>query len=52
MLPKEDAVGYSFMANIVPFKDTRTEEEKYRYRKMIAQNMNDKIYRIWKEAKS
>ncbi|MFS8019605.1 hypothetical protein Hanom_Chr15g01405701 [Helianthus anomalus] len=46
LLPKEEAVGYSFMEKIVPFKDTRTEEEKYRYRKMIAQNMKDKIYRI------
>ncbi|XP_021995996.1 uncharacterized protein PFB0145c-like [Helianthus annuus] len=40
------------MTKIVPFKDTRTEEEKYSYRKMIAQNMKDKIYRTWKEAKS
>ncbi|XP_022020137.1 uncharacterized protein LOC110920219 [Helianthus annuus] len=52
LLPEEDAVGYAFMAKIVPFKDTRTEEEKYSYRKMIAQNMKDKIYRTWKEAKS
>ncbi|KAJ0613509.1 hypothetical protein HanIR_Chr02g0052151 [Helianthus annuus] len=45
LLPEEDAVGYAFMAKIIPFKDTRTEEEKYVYRKMIAQNMKDKIYR-------
>ncbi|MFS7962270.1 putative transcription factor interactor and regulator CCHC(Zn) family [Helianthus anomalus] len=43
-LPEEDAVGYSFMTKIVPFKDTRTEEVKYINRKMVAQNMKSKIY--------
>ncbi|MFS8001436.1 hypothetical protein Hanom_Chr13g01190371 [Helianthus anomalus] len=51
LLPEEDAVGYGFMAKIEPFKDTRTKEEKYAYRKMLAQNMKDKNYRAWKEAK-
>ncbi|MFS8001443.1 hypothetical protein Hanom_Chr13g01190441 [Helianthus anomalus] len=52
LLPEEDVVGYGFIAKIVLFKDTRTEEEKYAYRKMLAQNMKDKNYRAWKEAKS
>ncbi|MFS7977763.1 hypothetical protein Hanom_Chr10g00907801 [Helianthus anomalus] len=30
---------------------TRTEEKKFNYRKMLALNMKDKIYRAWKEAK-
>ncbi|MFS7996830.1 hypothetical protein Hanom_Chr12g01134431 [Helianthus anomalus] len=42
LLPEEDVVGYAFMAKIVPFKYTRTEEEKHAYRKMLAQNMKDK----------
>ncbi|KAM0014213.1 putative transcription factor interactor and regulator CCHC(Zn) family [Helianthus debilis subsp. tardiflorus] len=35
LLPEEDAVGYAFMAKSVepvPFKDSRTEEQKYGYR--------------------
>ncbi|MFS8024366.1 hypothetical protein Hanom_Chr16g01462401 [Helianthus anomalus] len=27
-LPKDDAVGYAFMAKVEPYKDTRTEEQK------------------------
>ncbi|KAJ0436979.1 putative transcription factor interactor and regulator CCHC(Zn) family [Helianthus annuus] len=40
VLPEEDAVGYAFMAKNepIPWKDNRTEEQKYRYRKMIAEN--------------
>ncbi|XP_022026823.1 myosin-2 heavy chain, non muscle-like [Helianthus annuus] len=50
-LPEDDAVGYAFMAKVEPYKDTRTEEQKYTYRKMIAQTMKDSNYRAWKEAK-
>ncbi|XP_022019397.1 uncharacterized protein LOC110919440 [Helianthus annuus] len=50
-LPKEDAEGYAFMAKVEPYKDTRTEEQKYNYRKLIAQTMKDRNYRAWKEAK-
>ncbi|XP_035838279.1 ELKS/Rab6-interacting/CAST family member 1-like [Helianthus annuus] len=52
VLPEEDAVGYAFMAKIVPFKDTRTEEEKYVSRKSLALTMKDRHFRAWKEAKS
>ncbi|MFS8019179.1 hypothetical protein Hanom_Chr15g01400851 [Helianthus anomalus] len=38
------------MAQVQPYKDTRTEEQKYNYRKMIALNMKHKIYRALKEA--
>ncbi|MFS7969298.1 hypothetical protein Hanom_Chr09g00807511 [Helianthus anomalus] len=50
-LPEDDAVGYAFMAKVEPFKDTRTEEQKYNYRKMLAQTMKGRNYRAWKEAK-
>ncbi|KAJ0587473.1 hypothetical protein HanIR_Chr04g0163591 [Helianthus annuus] len=48
LLPKEDAVGYAFAAEkIIPFKDTRNEEEKYLSRKgkMI------RLSKIFSEAK-
>ncbi|XP_022008846.1 uncharacterized protein LOC110907979 [Helianthus annuus] len=38
ILPEEDVVGYAFAAGkTVPFKDTRTEEEKFVNRRMKAQ---------------
>ncbi|XP_035834106.1 uncharacterized protein LOC110882178 [Helianthus annuus] len=52
VLPEKDAVGYAFMAKIVPFKDTRSEEVKHVNRKMLAQTMKDRHFRAWKEAKS
>ncbi|XP_021979105.1 triadin-like [Helianthus annuus] len=52
ILPEEDAVGYAFAAGkIVPFKDTRTEEEKFVNRRMKAQTKVSRIYTIYKEAK-
>ncbi|KAJ0851761.1 putative transcription factor interactor and regulator CCHC(Zn) family [Helianthus annuus] len=54
VLPEEDAVGYAFMANDdepIPWKEDRTEEQKYCYRKMIAENRILKISRIYREAK-
>ncbi|MFS7944797.1 hypothetical protein Hanom_Chr06g00516491 [Helianthus anomalus] len=45
-------MGYAFMAKIIPFKYTCTEEEKYVNRKMLAQTMKDRHYRAWKEYKS
>ncbi|MFS7969296.1 hypothetical protein Hanom_Chr09g00807491 [Helianthus anomalus] len=50
-LLEDDAVGYTFLAKVEPFKDTRTEEQKYNYRKMLAQTMKGRNYRAWKEAK-
>ncbi|MFS8019469.1 hypothetical protein Hanom_Chr15g01404141 [Helianthus anomalus] len=50
-LPEDDAVGYAFMAHVQPYKDARTEKQKFTYRKMIAQSMKDRNYRAWKEAK-
>ncbi|MFS7929766.1 hypothetical protein Hanom_Chr04g00336341 [Helianthus anomalus] len=49
--PEDDVVGFAFMAKVEPYKDTRTEEQKYTYRKMIAQSIKDRNYRAWKEAK-
>ncbi|MCG5051256.1 hypothetical protein L2164_21525, partial [Pectobacterium brasiliense] len=53
VLPEEDAVGYAFMAKNepIPWKDNRTEEQKYKYRKMIAENRIIRISRIYLEAK-
>ncbi|KAJ0867860.1 putative transcription factor interactor and regulator CCHC(Zn) family [Helianthus annuus] len=54
LLPEEDAVGYAFMAKSaepVPFKDNRTEEQKYGYKKMIAQNKMIRLSGIYLEAK-
>ncbi|KAJ0555483.1 hypothetical protein HanIR_Chr07g0302561 [Helianthus annuus] len=53
LLPGEDAVGYAFMAKSepVPFKDTRPEEQRYAYRKMIAQQRMIRISGIYLEAK-
>ncbi|KAJ0796039.1 hypothetical protein HanPI659440_Chr04g0157501 [Helianthus annuus] len=52
MFPEEDAVGYAFAAGkIVPFKDTRTKEEKFVNRRMKAQTKVSRIYTIYKEAK-
>ncbi|MFS7945610.1 hypothetical protein Hanom_Chr06g00526311 [Helianthus anomalus] len=39
------------MAQIHPNEDTRTEEQKYNYRNLMALHMRDKIYAAWKEAK-
>ncbi|MFS8018497.1 hypothetical protein Hanom_Chr15g01392721 [Helianthus anomalus] len=50
-LPKDDVVGYAFMTKVEPYKDTRTEEQKYNYRKLLTQTMKDRNYRAWKEAK-
>ncbi|TKW70362.1 MAG: hypothetical protein DI543_28925, partial [Bradyrhizobium icense] len=54
VLPEEDAVGYAFMAKNdepIPWKDGRTEEQKYNYRKMIAENRIIRISRIYLEAR-
>ncbi|KAJ0820305.1 putative transcription factor interactor and regulator CCHC(Zn) family [Helianthus annuus] len=54
VLPEEDAVGYAFMANDdepIPWKDDRTDEQKYCYRKMIAENRILRISRIYLEAR-
>ncbi|KAF5804170.1 putative transcription factor interactor and regulator CCHC(Zn) family [Helianthus annuus] len=52
ILPEEDAVGYAFAAGkIVPFKNTRTEEEKFVNRRVKAQTKVSRIYTIYKEAK-
>ncbi|KAF5823326.1 putative transcription factor interactor and regulator CCHC(Zn) family [Helianthus annuus] len=53
VLPEEDAVGYAFMAKNepIPWKDNRTEEQKYNYRKMIAQNKIIRISGIFLEAR-
>ncbi|MFS8002904.1 hypothetical protein Hanom_Chr13g01207551 [Helianthus anomalus] len=50
-LPEDDVVGYAFIAKVEPYKDTRTEQQKYTYRKLVAQTMKDINYRAWKEAK-
>ncbi|MFS7986779.1 putative transcription factor interactor and regulator CCHC(Zn) family [Helianthus anomalus] len=50
-LPEDDVVGYAFMAKVEPYKDTRTKEQKYNYRKLVAQTMKDRHYRAWKESK-
>ncbi|MFS7954123.1 hypothetical protein Hanom_Chr07g00626611 [Helianthus anomalus] len=50
-LPEDDAVGYAVMAKVEPYKDTRTEEQKYTYRKLLAQTMKDINYQALKEAK-
>ncbi|MFS7987846.1 hypothetical protein Hanom_Chr11g01027651 [Helianthus anomalus] len=39
------------MAKVEPYNDTRTEQQKYTYRKLLAQTMKDRNYRAWKEAK-
>ncbi|KAF5759072.1 putative transcription factor interactor and regulator CCHC(Zn) family [Helianthus annuus] len=54
VLPEEDAVGYAFMANDdepILWKDDRTDEQKYCYRKMIAENRILRISRIYLEAR-
>ncbi|KAF5786583.1 putative transcription factor interactor and regulator CCHC(Zn) family [Helianthus annuus] len=53
VLPKEDAVGYAFMAKNepIPWKDNRTEEQKYRYRKMVAENKIIRLSGVYLEAK-
>ncbi|KAJ0916727.1 putative transcription factor interactor and regulator CCHC(Zn) family [Helianthus annuus] len=53
VLPEEDAVGYAFMVKNEPisWKDNRTEEQKYRYRKMIAENKIIRLSGIYSEAK-
>ncbi|KAJ0622011.1 putative transcription factor interactor and regulator CCHC(Zn) family [Helianthus annuus] len=53
LLPEEDAVGYAFMAKSepVPWKDNRTEEQKYGHRKLIATNKMIRISGIYLEAK-
>ncbi|KAJ0940813.1 putative transcription factor interactor and regulator CCHC(Zn) family [Helianthus annuus] len=53
VLPEEDAVGYAFMAKTEPvlWKDNRTEEQKYRHRKMLAENRIIRISGINLEAK-
>ncbi|KAJ0770921.1 putative transcription factor interactor and regulator CCHC(Zn) family [Helianthus annuus] len=53
VLPEEDAVGYAFMAKNepIPWKDDRTEEQKYRYRKMISENKIIRLSGIYLEAK-
>ncbi|KAF5810764.1 hypothetical protein HanXRQr2_Chr04g0173431 [Helianthus annuus] len=53
VLPEEDAVGYAFMAKTepIPWKDNRTEEQKYQYRKMLAENRIIRISGIYLEAR-
>ncbi|KAM0043739.1 putative transcription factor interactor and regulator CCHC(Zn) family [Helianthus debilis subsp. tardiflorus] len=53
LLPEEDVVGYAFMAKSepVPWKDNRTEEQKYGHRKQIAMNKMIRISGIYLEAK-
>ncbi|MFS7976764.1 putative transcription factor interactor and regulator CCHC(Zn) family [Helianthus anomalus] len=53
VLPEEDAVGYAFMAKNepIPWKDNRTEEQKYKYRKMMAEIRIIRISGIYLEAK-
>ncbi|MFS7905025.1 hypothetical protein Hanom_Chr01g00042891 [Helianthus anomalus] len=50
-LPEDDVVGFALMAKVELYKDTRSEEQKYTYRKLIAQTMKDRNYQAWKEAK-
>ncbi|KAJ0526102.1 putative transcription factor interactor and regulator CCHC(Zn) family [Helianthus annuus] len=53
VLPEEDAVGYAFMAKNepIPWKDSRNEEQKYKYRRMLAENRITWISGIYLEAK-
>ncbi|KAJ0840092.1 putative transcription factor interactor and regulator CCHC(Zn) family [Helianthus annuus] len=54
VLPEEDAVGYAFMAchdEPIPWKDTRTEEEKYKYRMMTAETKIIRLSGIYLEAR-
>ncbi|KAM0043514.1 hypothetical protein Hdeb2414_s0010g00342191 [Helianthus debilis subsp. tardiflorus] len=51
LLLEEDAVGYAFVAKIVPFKDNRTEKEKFVNRMMKAQTRMRRVYNTYKEAK-
>ncbi|KAJ0835360.1 putative transcription factor interactor and regulator CCHC(Zn) family [Helianthus annuus] len=54
VLQEEDAVGSAFMAKNdepIPWKDDRSEEQKYNYRKMIAENRIIRISHIYLEAR-
>ncbi|KAM0067033.1 putative transcription factor interactor and regulator CCHC(Zn) family [Helianthus debilis subsp. tardiflorus] len=53
VLPEEVAVGYAFMAKNepIPWKDNRTDEQKYQYRKMIAEARITRISRIFLDAR-
>ncbi|KAJ0836309.1 putative transcription factor interactor and regulator CCHC(Zn) family [Helianthus annuus] len=41
LLPEEDAVGYAFVTKIIPFKDSRTEEEKFVNKKDESSKQDD-----------
>ncbi|KAJ0490443.1 putative transcription factor interactor and regulator CCHC(Zn) family [Helianthus annuus] len=49
-LPKVDAVGFAFMAQIQQQTEPN-EETTYNRRKLLAQTMKTRIYNTWKEAK-
>ncbi|KAJ0752184.1 putative transcription factor interactor and regulator CCHC(Zn) family [Helianthus annuus] len=53
LLPEEDAIGYAFMEKTepIPWKDTRTEEQKYNYRRMLATKRLIRISGLYSEAK-
>ncbi|KAM0064520.1 putative transcription factor interactor and regulator CCHC(Zn) family [Helianthus debilis subsp. tardiflorus] len=54
VLPEEDAMGYTFMASNdepIPWKDNRTEDQKYKYWKMIAENKIIRLSGIFLEVK-
>ncbi|KAF5775109.1 putative transcription factor interactor and regulator CCHC(Zn) family [Helianthus annuus] len=54
VLPEDDAVGYAFMASHnepIPWKDNRTEEQKYDYRKMVAEAKIIRLSSVFLEAK-
>ncbi|MFS7945407.1 hypothetical protein Hanom_Chr06g00523931 [Helianthus anomalus] len=52
LLPEEDAIGYAFVVEkIIPFKDTRNDEEKYLSRKCRAEYKMIRLSKIFSEAK-
>ncbi|XP_022042208.1 cylicin-1-like [Helianthus annuus] len=53
VLPEDDAIGYAFMASQdepIPWKDDRTEEQKYQYRKLIAETKIIRLSEVEAEA--
>ncbi|XP_035830101.1 putative leucine-rich repeat-containing protein DDB_G0290503 [Helianthus annuus] len=54
VLPEDDAIGYAFMASHnepIQWKDNRTEQQKYEYRKMVAEAKIIRLSGVYEEAK-
>ncbi|XP_035843881.1 uncharacterized protein LOC118490381 [Helianthus annuus] len=53
VLPEDDAIGYAFMASHnepIQWKDNRTEQQKYEYRKMVAEAKIIRLSGVYEEA--